>query len=168
MWQIRQPATTKVLLSSASTAYILMAKMALLFNRHLFESLMDFVNTSLSTVSLSHMMTEARIRRLERMIESLSRRVPRIDVLQSSVHRNYMRSDIFDWFLLSFGQACGIPRAYENKPFLEPECAKLNSCPPTIEQISPNLNLVVWMISLFEKISLCDDKDDIRELLGSR
>jgi serine/threonine protein kinase len=131
-----------------------------------FESLMDLVNTSLSTVFPRHMATEARIRVLERMIECLSKRVPRIDVLQSLVHRNCMHSDVIDWFLLSFCQACGIPCACENQQFLDPACVEHDSCPFTIERVPPNL--VVWGVSLFEKLRMCNDKDDIRKLLGGK
>jgi serine/threonine protein kinase len=131
-----------------------------------FESLMDLVNTSLSTVFPRHMATEARIRVLERMIECLSKRVPRIDVLQSLVHRNGMHSDVIDWFLLSFCQACGIPCACENQQFLEPACVEHDSCPFTIKRVPPNL--VVWGVSLFEKLRMCNDKDDIREFLRGK
>jgi hypothetical protein len=109
-------------------------------------------------------MTVARILVLERMIECLSKRVPRIDVLQSLVHRNYMRSDIIGSFQSScchFAKFAIFYVLVRTNHFLSLPVLSLTAA-------HLQLNLVVWVISLFEIIRQCNDKNDFHELFGSR
>jgi len=138
-----------------------------------FDSLQELAVASLNTVFPGHTNLKpwARIGVVERMIECVSQSridVLNMDVLHSLVHRKEMHADITDWFLVSFCQACGFSCACETKKDLVPAHGECTFCPFTMSHQPNGHNLIVWGISLLEKIRMCKDMDEIQELLRSK